>query len=579
MKKLAVLAAVLLLPVIVSGYTNGGGYIGPPSIKSVISGFSTLPDSVYVAIGRQLQIYETQINANPFGDYPYTMICDADFGSIAERSFQFTPNALSTQDVIINAVLPSGDVLESKTLPVRAVAKDSGAGFRNVSFVGSSMFDTAVGELNIVGEVNSLFALDGGTNINTVGSQSIGSVYYHESHAGWTWSRFITDYKVAGVDSNTFWDWDLTNSRLDFKNYSSQYLDGAPIDAMVFYLGTNDVFGGTITSGRMSAAEIGVFVTQATAFLDTLSSATYGFPDCKALIVLPTSGSSWKSAWGNNYPNYDDLDNYLYNMEQLRQAYIAAFDNEAYSSNVDVVAAHLWLDNLEGYPYTGSAYSARVTDSLDAGTNFLHPDADGATQIADAIYSHLREWLKADTPTCTNELIDSWQFTGAAYNNIATWYDITAGQTDPFGGTKASAFTGTAATAAVTKRLSAPFTVTDDDVVASAYIKNGNLGASDITSLDFYNITIGTTYSIAVTWATPPTFTLGADADDGGLYYVGDGWWKAWLYVDMSALSGIDSNVRMYPVATPAEGDSVLCAGFQLEYGVTEPCGNYLEKP
>ena len=575
----------LLLAVFCFSQAGAQSYIGSGGSVPSKPGM-TLPDTIHVAIDRQMNIYGAQLAVSPFGGYPFYFNFDTDAGDVAERSLQWTPSAAANGALTIEAIDPAGKIVESRSVVLDGVSTSSGAGLKKIVFFGDSMLGQNDGVTYIIGEVDSLFSIDyaalGGADAVPVGVNTYGG-YYHEAVSGWIWERYLTGYIAAG-DTNRFWDHFTTDSRLDFQKYSEGYLGGMDLDYMVVHLGGNEAKTFAELHGRMGASDVDAVIDYAKAFSDTLANATYGYPNCK-LILMTMPANGWKSAFNAAYGDEGWLGDYLYNIRAITKAYYTAFSNGAYASNVDVCASGLWVDSIYGYPTASTAYADRISDSLEYGTDFLHPGSTGRLQLADAVYSHLRFEIDEAAGGCTNELADSWQFGTAAWTDMSTYWTDTGSQTDPWGGTDATLFECVDNALAANTRPASLITLPADDIVASVFVYDGGMTSGERTRVRIWNAEIGTSTYADITWGTTPAAVVGTGADDGDIIDrsadLGSGWWQVWVYRDCSGITDRTGvQVNLYPSAvTPIVGDKVICAGVQLEYGVTSPCGTYVETP
>lgn len=183
---------------------------------------------------------------------------------------------------------------------------------------------------------------------------------------------------------------------------------------------------------------------------------------------------------------------------------------------------------------------------------------------------------------CTNEVDGSYQFSDPAYwVDASTYWTYATGESDPWGGSDATKFTGTASVvnAAIRQSDMAQWNYVGD-LVASAYVKNGNLSTSDKTRLRVINQTAPANLGdVHITWAATPTVAHSGDFIDSGITDMGGGWFHIWGIMDNTADADDLMAIRVYPCTTPSESDFMTVAGVQLEFGVTEPCGYYVQKP
>ena len=579
----AIVAALAAVPA--SGQWTTGGAGGPGAVPAFV-----LPDTVFAAVGRESNLWHEQLNLAPFPPSPflYSFVCDE--GAVGNRSFRWTPSAATVAPLAVTAYDYGLTPKQSGSTVLASVIKTAGTGSKNLLFIGDSIIDAAGDP--IPAEVDSLFGLDsadgtlGGDTI-CIGTQSAGGTVYHEGHGGWTWERFLTNFtSAAPVDTNRFWDWNQTGSRLDFQNYVAGYTGGEAPDFVVINIGGNEANNAAAAGNALDTDAV---VAQATAFLDTLFSADYGYPDCRVLINLPGTSSALLSAFGDDYGAGYDPVLYYKNKRALAAAYIAAFDGGAYSDRVDVCYAGLWADPLYGWPRADATdVSARQPAYDDpVGTNFVHPYVTANDQLADAIYSHLRQFhaLAELEVACTNLLNDSYQWDSAAWSGNTGLIDVTGGQSDPWGGTTASLCVNETATAGAFEANSQNITMSYNYLLISVRVKNHNMGTSNSSQINIYDATTTVNRTVKLTWtATPSTSSAYAGMTHGAVD-LGSDWWEFWAVLDLAdrSIVGNDFNIRIIPnLDLVGVGNGVYMVGAQLEGYDTDPggpCGEYVEKP
>jgi hypothetical protein len=170
----------------------------------------------------------------------------------------------------------------------------------------------------------------------------------------------------------------------------------------------------------------------------------------------------------------------------------------------------------------------------------------------------------SQTFAITNYLLYSQDFTNAAWPKVNI--TVTAGQSDPFGGSNASKIEATA-TAATDLRQS--LVVSASTITASIYAKQGS-GASVANSFILRNVTtsqdllfITINYSTGVIqYNALSVLDSGASAED-----VGSGWWRISLTVSSGVTPG--NTVRIYPAfagSSQTAGAFAYLIGGQIEY-------------
>lgn len=585
-KTFAVLAVVFLMAGGASAqgtYKGGGG--GGGSEKPRMA----MPDTVFVEMGREFNLYFAQLSPlvqTVHGALPWYFDVQgaSGAGQQYDRWWQYSPADTVDISVAVNARDYTGKLVESKSLVVCGVDSTAGTGVKNVLFIGDSIIDNA--GLDIVAEVDSLFRNVGGGNILPIGTEvtDVGGVdYFHEGRSGWAFVDFATNTRTG---KNAFW----IDGQLDFQTYVADSLTfGADIDYAVIHLGGNDAF----TAAELTAAQMNTVLSYATTIVDSLTSATAGYPDCRVLFVLMPTASAYRSAYGQNYADMNyNMVAYQKNLRTLRSRLIDAFDGGRYSNRVDVCYAGLWVDNLLGYATESAGdLTQRVTDSqlIGSSTAFLHPASDGLDQMSDAIYSHLRRFMELDDEqepavVCTNELANSYDF-----DTPTGWTDLTAGaglsvtgaQSDAWGGSHATLFETTGATQGGFANTTAATVIpADGRMVASVYIEDSNMNAAATTQITIRNNTTTARRSALITWGTKAASQGSPNPTDYGVDDLGGGLYRLWVYNDFTANAGDSYRIEVYPfMANTISGDAVIVHGVQLEFGVTEPCGTYVEKP
>jgi len=562
---LAVFMAALLIPLAGSApvYVGGGGSKTSPGI--------VLTDTIFVAVDRELNIWNGQLSPIPFPDFPYLFTTVCSEGQAENRSYRWTPSAATDATATIKAYDYGLNQVQQSSVQLSAISKTSGAGTKKLLFIGDSLIDAAGDPIPT--EVDTLFVIDsGGGDVVCIGTQSAGGVVFHEGRGGWTWERFTTDF---GPGLNPFWD----TGRINFQSYSIGDLGGMEPDFIVINLGGNEANNAAIAGNILDTAAV---INTATAFLDTLLSTTYGFHQSRIIINLMPTATGLPSGFGDDYGAAYDPALYLKNIRSLFRAYVTAFDAGAYHSQVDVCYSGLWVDPDYGYPSGSVAVSARNSNTEPTGTNFLHPATTGNYQISDGIYSHLRQLQRYDDSGCTNELADSWQFTDAAeWGTISTVFTVTGGQEDFSGGVRGTSYVAIATSTGVYSQSLTNEVAATDDMVVSIFAKDISMSDSEQTATRVYNVTDGNIVEEQITFlwtAGVPAYSAGGTT--GGAVDLGNGWYQMWGHVDTTANNGDTMYVKFAPnVSSPTIGEGIIVAAIQWEFDVTTPCGTYLQTP
>lgn len=361
-----------------------------------------IPAKVFVAVGRECNIWNDALCVNPFnqevrvnyaGYAGWALSTPTLAAKNKERGLRYTPTTTETNTITVTVRNRNYTLLATKTFVLQAVAKNNGSGTKQIVLIGDSTTLGAGGGASGVTyglyptELLNLITTDGGFTGKLLGVKGTAPNLY-EGRGGWLWSNYLN----AGPSSdNAFWD--ATNSRLDFQRWMSNngnFGGTNTVDMAAIQLGINDVIF-SITSG-IGVSYLDTSIANAKTFITALLNPTYGYPGCKIILSLPPIASISRDAFALDYPNVDK-DLYEANMRTYYEKMILNFDNAAYNANVSVCATGLWIDRIYAYNRTAVNVSARhTTDTILENTSpwSVHLKDDGQYQQADAIYSHIR---------------------------------------------------------------------------------------------------------------------------------------------------------------------------------------------
>ncbi|MEN6303820.1 MAG: hypothetical protein ABFD96_13900 [Armatimonadia bacterium] len=423
---LALLAALAIAGA--SPYTHGaGGSVG-------YSGHPVLPDTTLVAKHRELNFWFDAMAPQMPGQAAQGWLAYADSGRALDRSWRWTPVAAKTQTLTIKPVDANGVVGAASSMIVKAIAEDAGAVSDNILFIGDSLLkhsaaDSATAASSATTDPVTLAAVDSLFEADTAAGAltfigSLGHTYKGEGRSGYTTSRFVNSYDNNGHYFNPFWD--RTNGRVSFRYYLDDQGFTGPIGYAVIMLGWNNVAGWGAADA--TAAQIAASISDLDTLVSVLKDPTgyRGYADCRVYVCTNPMAANALSAFGTAYAGsaaatYKAAWPYWQrNMARLNQAIIDRFDDDGTYSDprgqVDVIPVHLWVDRIYGYPYSALAVSARNSAEILQHTNYLHPNATGKYQEADAIYSALRHGFAMPNPINLlpeSERFGTWSLTGA----------------------------------------------------------------------------------------------------------------------------------------------------------------------
>jgi lysophospholipase L1-like esterase len=566
------------------GVSGGGGSAYSPTL--------TLPDTAYVAYGRQFDLRHDQMGQRNIYGPPElkwisscgTMTYSA-FASL-DSSARLTAGAGSygeRADLVLTGVDANGATQRTLSTVVRMIPKEAGTDSARVLFIGDSMLAGHGGaaisppEDATVGEVYRLSRVDGGTYGNghflPIGTQG-SAPHKHEAVDSRRWADMVG----AGVfAANPFWE----GGRNDFQHYLTHNSLAAP-KFVVVSLGANDVGYGLLMEGYSywDDAAVATRVAYIDAFIAALNDPTYGIPSAQILLVTEPIGSG--STEGYRTTDYLTAGNsgswtmFLANMNKLNKAIIDRYSSRRYASNVHVCAAHLWVDRHNGYPMALANVSSRSTIQRRGFTQWVHPGQSGYEQWTDAIYSHLK-YLWAATPTGAtgNILVNSTDFAHASWTLIGNATQTTAID-GPLGGT---------GNAQVWVNGSATF-----NYFTTAGTRPMQWGRINVLSC-YFKATTGTIrpalsiggYYLIWTQTTGGAVTLDSQlpvnyyTSGGGAWGytdVGSGWVRVWIYRPNADWTNeglrVTAEVWTKPGGT-STGVNTAVFGAQFEQGVTTP--------
>lgn len=334
-----------------------------------------LPDTIYIATGREFNLWYDQLVVDFNNNFYIKAVCDS--GKDWNRSFRWTPSVADVKKTLTLYVYSqSGTNVGRVQTVLKTVSKTSGSGTINILTVG----DSYISANTIVQELDTLIATDGGFTNDMIGTRGSGDDH-HEGRGGWKYQYYATDYSDVTYGANPFW-----NGGIDFANYITTNSLPDP-NIVIFHLGTNDVNGYL----NITTSTITTSINYTKSLIDALLE---DYPNCKIILNIPPFNAADKSGWASlNYTKYLDYSYYHYNinLRLYAQMLLDAFDGGVYSNKVWVVYSGLWVDRTYGFTTATRAISSRVTGTNESYyTDGIHPNSSGYQQIADAIYSVIR---------------------------------------------------------------------------------------------------------------------------------------------------------------------------------------------
>lgn len=212
---------------------------------------------------------------------------------------------------------------------------------------------------------------DGNVDVTTIGTKTDNG-YSHEGISGWTTALFVGP-------TSPFWD----GAAFSMEYYLTNNALATPTHVII-KLGINDLFSYTSDSSAQSA------ITSFISNLNTmLGSITNDLPTVKIGICTVEPGSRDQDAWGTNYASSQTGYRARRNYWMLNRVIISTYGGRE-SDGIYVVPTNICIDDYYGYSRTTVAVNSRVSTTIARMSNGVHPGTDGNKQVADCIWS----WLK-----------------------------------------------------------------------------------------------------------------------------------------------------------------------------------------
>lgn len=272
-----------------------------------------------------------------------------------------------------------------------------------VLIIGDSLTNAAIYPTRVL-ELST----EDGIPMNLIGTRGPGSKVSdppsevrHEGYGGWTSERFATLYvDPKTIDKNDpdakpgspFLFKDNPDdaesvAKLDLVRYCKENNGGQLPDYVTFLLGCNDVFSAldeTIEERSSNSIQ----------HLQTLiAMVRTAAPDARIGLIIPVPPAASQDAFGKNYGAGQTRWQYRRNQHYMIERFIEVFSGRE-KENIELIAAYLSVDSLNGFPSTSEPTNLHVETPLVRQSNGVHPSASGYRQIGDTVYSWLRSHLK-----------------------------------------------------------------------------------------------------------------------------------------------------------------------------------------
>lgn len=335
-----------------------------------------IPDKIVCAVGRTIEIYNSQIMPNA-DKYHFRWNCSV--GKALRRKFSITGTESLIGEYPLALTIYNDDltVVYSKSVTLKIVA-DNITAAKTICPIGDSLTNCKYW-LWEVSKLNS--------NINYVGTRS-GRVYdvksnpvaytdiNHEGRSGWNSSFYLSakEYSYESEGLHPFWD--STNSKFSWGYYKSH--TGISPNAVQIFLGTNDLTGG------MSPEQ---FAENIKTMVDDIRSSDSSIP---IFIVLTL-------CWGNQngIGNQTSSDGFASQKGRFKYdedvktitGVKALYETLKDYSNLHFVPITQCHDSEYNFGGTETPVNPRASQTEMIPSEAVHPQQQGYEQMADIMYS------------------------------------------------------------------------------------------------------------------------------------------------------------------------------------------------
>lgn len=365
---------------------NDNGYISKGEIL--------LPKIIDVAVGRQCNLYWSNIANIREKDASVYFEVMCDIGAETERGFIIQPDSTmeGNHSIKINARDSySRRVINTYSGTVRVVNNSSLAAEKTMLMIGDSR-TTLSGD----GVQGTSFAENNNRMVTTETKALLDAAYSGQI-------KFIGTYSSpldASVKNLAVSGWNTKNviDKISDAGGIVSYVEndcglgtGASLDVVTIMLGINDIGpwrGDAENIFNTAVAKIPTYITRIKSLIDTILG---GYPNCRIFLILESTMCADQDGFGyfsDARYRRTTMNEGEQALKVLRKTVISNFDDSAYSNKVILSTAGIWCDRLYGFPYLIEHPSVRASvKEVDRFVNFLHPHNDGYKQIADGVYS------------------------------------------------------------------------------------------------------------------------------------------------------------------------------------------------
>ena len=339
-----------------------------------------LPDTIYMALGNTIELYNDNIAFNRLNDTSLHFTWTHEKGLVTAKNSTGQQTSSGNVKLKIKCFHLNQPVDSATT--ILKVVKKVNTDIKNLISMGNSL--TALG---YVYQFQQLL-LDLDFEVNPVGTQ--GSTYKHEGHSGWMFSTYL------GSGSPFY-----IQNEISFKKYVENN-DLQNPDIIRISLGINDCFGNSPMDDIVRNASI---------LIDDIFN---DYPNSLIIIALPPLSEGTGAGWIADYGNLSNFEPYLLRMRELWKRLHAKYSYGRYNKNIQLSFDGLFIDRINGYP-------------IDNG---VHPDQTGYSQLISSFSNTLNYLIsKTISPnipvtisgvTAGNKIYNGTKSAGFEYNKRRT---------------------------------------------------------------------------------------------------------------------------------------------------------------
>jgi hypothetical protein len=334
-----------------------------------------LPAIFYVTQGRELSIYLDNLIEGNASDYVWETVCANNGVQQNERYVIVPTGAIASTPLTVKVFGRStGKLLSSTVVNLVGAATSAGAGTTpKIILIGDST--TAGG--NVTGELLNIASTDA-MSLLCLGTKGTGA-NKHEGRGGWSAAAYTTNYSDVPSGANPFW----IAGAVNFPQYLVNNSLATP-DWVFINLGLNEV---SVPDDVAALAAATAAFDKYDTLITSIKAAGVGV---KVGLCCTTLPSSDQDSSGANYGTALQRARIKRNIIIRDRLMLSRYGGQT-ANRIYVVPTHLNLDTVNNMSRAAAAnVNSRSTIQISRQGNAVHPDNPGYYQIADLIWSFLK---------------------------------------------------------------------------------------------------------------------------------------------------------------------------------------------